>query len=58
MRRIRPDDARRRERGVTLIEMIIAMVIVGIIVAATLFFANPVRQATDQIGRASCRERV
>jgi len=46
MRRIRP------ERGVTLIELVIAMVLVGIIVAAVAFFLNPLRQSTDLALRA------
>lgn len=36
----------------TLIEMVIAMVIMSIIVAATLFFAHPLSQATDLTARA------
>lgn len=43
---------RQHERGVTLIELIIGMIVVSIIVAATLFFANPVRQASDIAARA------
>ena len=46
MRPIRP------ERGVTLIELVIAMVLVGIIVAAVAFFLNPLRQSTDLALRA------
>jgi MSHA biogenesis protein MshO len=38
---------------VTLIEMVIAIVLVGIIVAATVFFANPLRQAVDTTARAA-----
>lgn len=44
--------ARRTVAGITLIEMIVAMVIVGIIIAATIFFAYPVRQAVDTKTRA------
>ncbi|HEV8554096.1 MAG TPA: prepilin-type N-terminal cleavage/methylation domain-containing protein [Casimicrobiaceae bacterium] len=51
MRRIRPEPS-SRVRGVTLVEMIIAMVIVGIVVAATIFFANPIQQAIDVTTRA------
>src|SRR2546428_12571381 len=51
MRRTRPD-ARRRARGVTLIEMVIAMVITAIIVAMSIFFANPLQQAVDVTTRA------
>jgi MSHA biogenesis protein MshO len=46
MRRIRP------ERGVTLIELVVAIVIVGIIVAVVVFFLNPLRQSTDLALRA------
>lgn len=46
MRPIRP------ERGVTLIELVVAMVIVGIVVAAVVFFINPLRQSTDLALRA------
>lgn len=42
----------RRSRGVTLIEMIVVMVAIGIIVAAVVFFLNPVRQAVDVTVRA------
>lgn len=38
--------------GVTLIEMVVAMVAVGIILAATIFFAYPLRQAVDTTARA------
>lgn len=46
MRPIRP------ERGVTLIELVVAMVLVGIITAAIAFFLNPIRQSTDLALRA------
>jgi MSHA biogenesis protein MshO len=46
MRPIRP------ERGVTLIELVVAMVLVGIIVGAVVFFLNPLRQSTDLALRA------
>ena len=42
----------RLSRGVTLIEMIVVMVAIGIIVAAVVFFLNPVRQAVDVTVRA------
>jgi MSHA biogenesis protein MshO len=51
MHRIRLEPV-SRVRGVTLIEMIIAMVVAGIVVAATIFFANPVLQAVDLATRA------
>jgi MSHA biogenesis protein MshO len=43
---------RERHAGITLIEMVVAMVVVGIILAATIFFAYPVRQAVDTKTRA------
>ena len=46
MRPIRP------ERGVTLIELVAVIVIVGIIVAAVSFFLTPLRQGTDIAARA------
>lgn len=39
--------------GVSLIEMVIAIVVVGIVLAATIFFAYPVRQAVDTTTRAA-----
>jgi MSHA biogenesis protein MshO len=42
----------RPERGVTLIELVVAIVIVAIIVAAVVFFLNPLRQSTDLALRA------
>ena len=39
-------------RGVTLIELVVAMVLVGIIVAATAYFFYPVTQSVDLAGRA------
>ncbi len=46
MRPIRP------ERGVTLIELVVAIVLVGIILAAVSFFLSPIRQSTDLALRA------
>lgn len=40
------------ERGVTLIELVLTIVIVGIIVAAIAYFINPLRQGTDLALRA------
>jgi len=51
MRRIRRKSM-QSSRGITLIEMVVAMVLVGIIVAATVYFAFPVRQAADASVRA------
>jgi len=48
MRRTRPE----RARGVTLIELVVAIVITGIVLAMTVYFANPVRQSVDLAGRA------
>jgi MSHA biogenesis protein MshO len=42
----------RPERGVTLIELVLAIVIVGIVIAAVLFFLNPLRQSADIALRA------
>jgi MSHA biogenesis protein MshO len=47
MRPTRPDC-----RGVTLIELIIAMVVMGIIAAVAIYFLYPVRQAADITVRA------
>jgi MSHA biogenesis protein MshO len=49
MRPIRPE---RSARGFTLIEMVVAIVLVSIIVATTIFFVYPVRQAADLSTRA------
>ena len=51
---MRPTHRKRcaRERGITLVEMVIAMVVVAIILAATMFFAYPVREAVDVKVRA------
>src|SRR5260221_9339737 len=51
MRRTRPEPL-RRARGVTLIEMIIAMIITAIVVAMSIFFATPLQQAVDVTTRA------
>lgn len=42
----------RSERGVTLIELVLTIVIVGIVLAAIAFFLNPLRQGTDLALRA------
>lgn len=52
MRRTRPERTPRRARGVTLIEMVVAIVLVAIVVGATVYFAFPVRQAADLAIRA------
>ena len=41
-----------RQGGVTLIEMVVAIVVVGIVLAATVFFAYPLREAVDTTVRA------
>lgn len=51
MRRIRPE-LKRAARGVTLIELVVAMVLVAIIAGATIYFIYPVRQAIDVTTRA------
>jgi len=50
MRPTRPESA--GARGITLIEMVVAMVLIGIIVAATVYFFYPVVQSVDVAGRA------
>jgi len=52
MRRIRPDARAPRARGFTLIEMVVAIVLTGIVVAAAAFFVYPVRQSADLALRA------
>jgi MSHA biogenesis protein MshO len=52
MRPTRPERSARGARGFTLIEMVIAIVLVAIIVATTIFFVYPVRQAADLSARA------
>lgn len=42
----------RPERGVTLIELVLTIVIVGIILAAIAYFLSPLRQGTDLALRA------
>ncbi len=42
----------RPERGVTLIELVLAIVIVGIVLAVVIFFLNPFRQGADIALRA------
>jgi MSHA biogenesis protein MshO len=39
-------------RGITLIELVVAMVLTGIIIAATVYFFYPVIQGVDLTGRA------
>ncbi len=52
MHRIRRNGTPRRSAGVTLMEMVLVIAIVGVLVGATLFFAYPVRQAVDVTVRA------
>lgn len=42
----------RPERGVTLIELVVTIVIIGIILAAVVYFVTPLRQGTDIALRA------
>lgn len=42
----------RPERGVTLIELVVTIVVIGIIVTAVSFFLTPLRQSTDIALRA------
>ena len=41
-----------RERSVTLVELAVTIVIVGIIVAAVIFFLSPMQQSADIAMRA------
>ena len=50
MRPTRPE--RRAARGITLIELVLTMLLVGIIVGATVYFFYPVAQSVDVAGRA------
>src|SRR6266496_3745404 len=52
MRRTRPK-ALALLRGLTLIELVLAMVLVGIIVSATAYFFYPVTQSVELAGRAA-----
>jgi MSHA biogenesis protein MshO len=56
MHLLRPDRtvgvARHHGRGVTLIELVVAMVLTGIIVATVAFFVFPVRQSAELTMRA------
>src|SRR5438045_2625119 len=45
MRPTRHSHSRNREAGVTLIELVLAMVLVAVIVGATIYFAYPVQQS-------------
>jgi MSHA biogenesis protein MshO len=50
---MRPTRPSARACGFTLIEMIVAIVAVGIGLAATILFASPLRQAVDTTARAA-----
>src|SRR3982074_3336106 len=52
MRRNPRKTLRRAARGLTLIELVVAMVLVAIIVGATIYFFYPLRQAVDLTTRA------
>jgi MSHA biogenesis protein MshO len=49
---MRPERFMRGARGLTLIELVVAMVLVAIIVGATVYFVYPLRQAVDLTTRA------
>ncbi|MDA8107011.1 MAG: type II secretion system protein [Betaproteobacteria bacterium] len=52
MRPTGPEFPSRRARGVTLIELVVAIVLIGIIVATVAYFVFPVRQSQDIAARA------
>lgn len=52
MHPIRLERRPREARGLTLIELVVAMVLVAIIVGATIYFVYPLRQAVDVTTRA------
>jgi MSHA biogenesis protein MshO len=52
MRRTDPERTPARNRGVTMIELVVSIVVVGIIVATVAYFAFPLRQSTDIAARA------
>src|SRR5215213_1016099 len=51
MRRIQSEPT-VRTRGITLIELVVAMVLVAIILATTVYFFYPVTQSVDLTARA------
>ena len=52
MRRHLPKNLPHLARGLTLIELVVAMVLIAIIVGATIYFVYPLRQAVDLTTRA------
>jgi MSHA biogenesis protein MshO len=52
MRRTRLERRARRARGFNLIELVIAIVVTGIVIAGVAYFVFPVRQAADIATRA------
>lgn len=52
MRPIRPEYRPPRARGVSLVELVVAMVVTGIVVAAVSYFVYPVQQSVDIAVRA------
>ena len=52
MRQHLPKNLPHLARGLTLIELVVAMVLVAIIVGATIYFVYPLRQAVDLTTRA------
>src|ERR1041385_7613165 len=53
MRRTLPEAGPRGQGGFTLIELVVAMVVMVIVVGATIFFAYPVQQSVELTGRAA-----
>src|SRR4030088_2445458 len=52
MRQDHRNNLLRSRRGLTLIELVVAMVLIAIIVGATIYFVYPLRQAVDLTTRA------
>src|SRR4051812_3740443 len=52
MHPIHPSPGRSSGTGVTLIELVLAMVLVGVIVGATIYFAYPIQQSVGVTVRA------
>ncbi len=52
MRPTRPERLRANARGVSLIELVVAIVVIGVIAAGVSYFVYPVRQSVDMTVRA------